>query len=459
MILGRVRGYPSPRARADAFTTAIKGGGHDDDDDASVTTMGTAREMLEYAASRWRDGARDESRGVLEHGDSIVARSGGAGSGSGDASSRLASARAHFTRERGDVVGASDACERARKSAESDDDAASSAALWALMASRRRSSEVSWEAIEGGMAKALTRASDDGSDGSRFLALSGARALAALTRFRVEDAMESATRCEEILVGRANALELAKGQPHGWCVATALKTLGHAARLRGENGRAIEMYERAMAYADDVALSEETGAMASRIIAEELRVDCRLALAQALLASDAEATDAAESYAAGAVSAAEALGDDKHPRVGVAVAVSGDVYVAKALRATSGAGELGDGAGVMFAEGLYRNAIKLTHYPRVVEDASAAKTDHEARHLSAVLHARYSSVLRASGEQRKKESETWLESAKLLWPDESENAEGGVDGRTLVADVARKLGSKHTKTVILDTQQMTAITL
>lgn len=385
----------------------------------------------------------------------------------------MACAWAHFTRERGDVAGASDACERATRHAESECDAASSAAMWALMASRRRCGEVSWSAIEGGMADALSRASvdgfgfdsdsDDGFDSAstRFLALSGARALAALTRFRVDDAMESATRCEEILVGRADALELAKGQPHGWCVATALKTLGHVARLRGSNARAIEMYQRAMAYADDVAVSEETGAMASRIIAEELRVDCRLALAQALLVGEGESedVDAAESYAAGAVSAAEALGDDKHPRVGVAIAASGDVYVAKALRATSGAGELGDGAGVMFAEGLYRNAIKLTHYPRVVEDASAAKTDHEARHLSAVLHARYSSVLRASGDQRKRESETWLESAKLLWPDESKNAEGGVDGRALVVDVAHKLGSKHTKTVILDTQQMTAITL
>ena len=426
--------------------------------------MRTAREMLEYAASRWRDGARDDARGVLEHGDSMLTRGDGSGSGSGDASSRLACAWAHFTRERGDVAGASDACERAMNHAESECDAASSAAMWALMASRRRVGEVSWSAIEGGMANASARASvdsdaDDSDAASRLLALSGARALAALTRFRVDDAMESATRCEEILVGRGDALELAKSQPHGWCVATALKTLGHVARLRGSNARAIEMYERAMAYADDVVVSEETGAMVSRIIAEELRVDCRLALAQALLVGESEDVDAAESYAAGAVSAAEALGDDKHPRVGVAIAASGDVYVAKALRATSGAGELGDGAGVMFAEGLYRNAIKLTHYPRVVEDASAAKTDHEARHLSAVLHARYSSVLRASGDQRKRESETWLESAKLLWPDESENAEGGVDGRALVIDVAHKLGSKHTKTVILDTQQMTAITL
>jgi len=423
--------------------------------------------MLEYAASRWRDGARDDARGVLEHGDSMLTRGDGSGSTAGDASSRLACAWAHFTRERGDVAGASDACDRAMRHAESECDAASSAVMWALMASRRRVGEVSWSAIEGGMANALSRASvdsddsdsDDASSASRFLALSGARALAALTRFRVDDAMESATRCEEILVGRADALELAKGQPHGWCVATTLKTLGHVARLRGSNARAIEMYERAMAYADDVAVSEENGAMASRIIAEELRVDCRLALAQALLVGESEDVDAAESYAAGAVSAAEALGDDKHPRVGVAIAASGDVYVAKALRATSGAGELGDGAGVMFAEGLYRNAIKLTHYPRVVEDASAAKTDHEARHLSAVLHARYSSVLRASGDQRKRESETWLESAKLLWPDEYENAEGGVNGQALVIDVAHKLGSKHTKTVILDIQQMTAITL
>jgi hypothetical protein len=41
------------------------------------------------------------------------------------------------------------------------------------------------------------------------------------------------------------------------------------------------------------------------------------------------------------------------------VACSGDVYTAKAVRAARGAGGHGDGAGVMFAEGLYRNALRM----------------------------------------------------------------------------------------------------
>ena len=48
------------------------------------------------------------------------------------------------------------------------------------------------------------------------------------------------------------------------------------------------------------------------------------------------------------------------------MAVSGDVYTAKAVIAarTPGAGGVGDGAGIMFAEGLYRNALKMIGTPR-----------------------------------------------------------------------------------------------
>ena len=51
---------------------------------------------------------------------------------------------------------------------------------------------------------------------------------------------------------------------------------------------------------------------------------------------------------------------------GLAVAVSGDVYTAKAVIAarTPGAGGVGDGAGIMFAEGLYRNALRMIGTPR-----------------------------------------------------------------------------------------------
>ena len=291
-------------------------------------------------------------------------------------------------------------------------------------------------------------------------AAAGAETLAALTRRRARDALEAAETCEIALRGMSSEeLREAKDAPHGWAIASAMKALGHVERLTpsGSSERALELYERAAEYAKDVALSEHPGAMASRMIAEDLQADCALARAQAYAAlGDVEN---AETFAARAVSAAEALGDEKHPRVGAAIAVSGDVYVAKALRSMSNDEKtsLGDGAGVMFAEGLYKSAIKLMHYPHVVEDGKIV-LDYEARHLCALLHARYSSILRASGGQREREANAWLESAKILWPDERGDDEG-VDGVDIVTKAATKLGVKHGPSVLIDLQQMAPLTM
>jgi tetratricopeptide (TPR) repeat protein len=394
---------------------------------------------------------------VLEHADVMIAKIGsGVDDGAArDCASRASTVWASLIRSRGDATSAREATTKAMTFATSAEDVTSARAMEALTMSRECAKGKPWEVIEralGDEAKAL-------SDASRAAALAGARALAALTRFRVDDAFASAERCAESVIDRA-ALEEAKSAPHGWAVATALKTLGHVERLRAADddayARALEYYTRALEYATDVSINESPGAMASKVIAEEIIVDCRLALAQLLIS--AEDVTLAETHAARAVSGAEALGDDKHPCVGVAVAVSGDVYVAKALRSTSGASALGDGAGVMFAEGLYRNAIKLMHYPHMVEDAEIV-LDYEARHLCALLHARYSSVLRASGEQRRSESDAWLASAKLLWPDERERDEGGVNGLDVVTSAATKLGTKNGIEVLIDLQQMTPLTV
>ena len=408
-------------------------------------------------------GERDAARGVLEHADVTIAKLGGGGGGgeSGaedaaarDCASRASTVWASLVRGRGDVASAREATTKAMTFAASAEDATSARAMEALMRSRERATSAPWETI----ARAL--GDEDEKDASRAAALAGARTLASLTRFRVDDAFASAERCARAVVDGA-ALEGAKSSPHGWAVATALKTLGHVERIRAAaddadaRARALEYYTRALEYATDVSVNDSPGAVASRVIAEELIVDCRLALAQLFVS--AEDATLAETHAARAVSGAEALGDEKHPCVGVAVAVSGDVYVAKALRSASGASALGDGAGVMFAEGLYRNAIKLMHYPHVVEDAKIV-LDYEARHLCALLHARYSSVLRASGEQRRSKSDAWLASAKLLWPDERARDEGGVNGIDVVTSAATKLGTKHGIQVLIDLQQMTPLT-
>ena len=126
------------------------------------------------------------------------------------------------------------------------------------------------------------------------------------------------------------------------------------------------------------------------------------------------------------------MGDEKHPLCGVCIAAAADVPLAKALRSSVNAaeGELGDGAGIMFAEGLYKSALKLMHYPHIVEDAYIASTRGRDTCRGALLHARCSSILRASGPQRAREADAWLMSAKILWPDErcGDANTGGVDG-------------------------------
>lgn len=402
---------------------------------------------------------------MLEHGDDTLARCATTGreddgdDASMDARSRVCSAWGHLTRERGDVRGADEALATARARARSVEDCASANAMWATHAARRKPSERDWASIDAALREGESRAERKGTDGT-MVALVGARTLAALTRFRSEEALEAAERCDALIRGTASeTLESAQSSAHGWAIASAMKALGHVERLRGSSERAVDFYERALAYATAVTKNESPGAMASNIIAADIKVDACLALSQMYATMDA--ISEAEMFAARAVSEAEALGDEKHPRVGVCIAASGDVYVAKALRSSVNAaeGELGDGAGIMFAEGLYKSALKLMHYPHIVEDADIV-LDYEARHLCALLHARYSSILRASGPQRAREADAWLMSAKILWPDErcGDANTGGVDGNETMTDAATKLGIKNAPKVFIDLQQMAPLT-
>ena len=145
----------------------------------------------------------------------------------------------------------------------------------------------------------------------------------------------------------------------------------------------------------------------------------QLALRRAVSASPDAATIRiadAEEAAASAVTAAESLGDPNHPRVALAVACSADVYVAKAVLAAKGRG-VGGGAGVMFAEGLYRNALRMLGTPRhptaTADDPDAAAGGAARSHLrlaAALAHARYAAVLRAAA-CRAAEAEAWAAAA------------------------------------------------
>ena len=175
-----------------------------------------------------------------------------------------------------------------------------------------------------------------------------------------------------------------------------------------------------------------------------------------------DALAAAESSAAAALTACEALGGSSghrsegeggapesgpDARVALAAAVSGDVYVAKAVVAARapGRGGVGDGAGVMFAEGLYRNALRLMGTPRpptaTADDADAAAGGAAPAHLrlsAAMIHARYAAILRASGGRREREAEAWAAAAAREW---RAPGDGDKDDARAVAWAAKSIGS------------------
>ena len=175
-----------------------------------------------------------------------------------------------------------------------------------------------------------------------------------------------------------------------------------------------------------------------------------------------DALAAAESSAAAALTACEALGGSSghrsegeggapesgpDARVALAAAVSGDVYVAKAVVAARapGRGGVGDGAGVMFAEGLYRNALRLMGTPRpptaTADDADAAAGGAAPAHLrlsAAMIHARYAAILRASGGRREREAEAWAAAAAREW---RAPGYGDKDDARAVAWAAKSIGS------------------
>jgi hypothetical protein len=296
-------------------------------------------------------------------------------------------------------------------------------------------------------------------------------------------------------------------------VASALKFAGHWAALRGAgvlashlNGDAthadtsdthryrvaMRAYDRAEALAKAVASSSAPEAAAAALAADELVADVALAKAQLSLRSAVanlergEGRDLspeekallsdAEAAAAAAVTAAEATGDPEHPRVGVAVACSADVYVAKAVLAAKGKGGVGDGAGVLFADGLYRNALRRFGTARpptsVASDPDAAAGGAAPAHLrlvAAFAHAKYAAVLRASGANRANEAEAWANAALKEWDDDfsertkSEDVvprENGGDARDsrgeedAIRNAAGGIGSVGKTRAILDGQLM-----
>jgi len=87
---------------------------------------------------------------------------------------------------------------------------------------------------------------------------------------------------------------------------------------------------------------------------------------------------------------------------------------------------VGEGGWAAVAEGSYRKALHMLGTPRApkstsdeadadVRVAGGAARAH-VRLAAGLLHARYSSILRASGADRAAEAEEWAQAAAIEWP-------------------------------------------
>ena len=281
--------------------------------------------------------------------------------------------------------------------------------------------------------------------------------------------------------------------PHGAAVASALKFAGHWTVLRGagsvdgddQYALAMRTYDRAEEVAKLVSASEVPTTATAALIADELVADISLAKAQLALRvaianfdrlkgenlkeDNDEVDDSmaiAETCAANAVTAAESLGypDGDHPRVGLAITNSADVYVAKAVLAAKGRGGVGDGAGVLFADGLYRNALHkfgTTRPPTAVaSDADAAAGGAASSHLrltAALIHAKYAAVLRASGANRASEADQWANAALKEWRDDFQgrrDTEKDTSTSSVIHSVAKGIGVVGKINAVLDGELM-----
>ncbi|EEH54259.1 uncharacterized protein MICPUCDRAFT_51001 [Micromonas pusilla CCMP1545] len=448
------RGLAATRvARRAAATTAAGRGDAGGDPDALCA------QIVSYARSELRRGRRDVARGVLEHGASLVAKAAGGDAPAGAIAA--AESRAHLAWAAVQSVRARSSswlrrvvrCDAAREESNNTFYAIGPGGAEDLLPARANL-DAHLDAVDAAAAEAIAEALGHVEDGERTrasmsLAARGVRALTALATGDAAAASRAVDDATALLLDDdddASRLDAARAfdAPHGAVVAMALKTLAHWSALTGEgDGKsrgAIARYRRAAAAAEEAADAPSNDACVSAMFADALLADVQLARAQHLVRVAASGGDledeeeeeegeerprdedaalaAAEAAAAAAVTSAEALGDPAHPRVGLAIACSGDVYVCKATAAArrgggAGGGATGDGAGVLFAEGLYRGALKLLGTPRpptaLAHDPDAASGGAASAHLrlvASLVHARYSVILRASGANRRVLSHT-----------------------------------------------------
>jgi hypothetical protein len=373
-----------------------------------------ASQLVAFAQSRVAAGAHDEAAQVLEHGLTMV----GPASSGGDAHAAVQSALAAVAADRRHLAHAASLFSAAAHAA-----AASSPEL--AVAARCSAASAHTAAGDADAALALVRSKDADAlaaavGDAATLALAGAAGAALHAAGRISAAGEAYAALSAAPTAGGATNDGVASAPHGASLAAALHGAAAWHACTGSVASARTLFEATASLAHACAATATASPAApappsapqllSAAAAVEVSADAALGLAQlALRAADVAA---AERHCDDALRLAESVSGPGHARVGVVLAVSADVTMARlaaaAVRAAGGV--LSDSDGVYVAEALYRKALQLL---------SATGGGAGGAALSALLQRRLAEVLRVSGPNRAPEAERLIASAAAALDGES----------------------------------------
>ncbi|CAK9201678.1 unnamed protein product [Sphagnum troendelagicum] len=184
-------------------------------------------------------------------------------------------------------------------------------------------------------------------------------------------------------------------------LAAAILSFSQCAHVGGQLSCAKDLYERAITIISNTKETSELTLASVAMAPEEVHIGALAGLGQ--LASHLGDFEQAEAKLTEALSQAEHINGDKHPRVGIILACMADVY---ACRGSKGTGD------IIITEGLYRRALDLLGTPSLDLPDSAKLID--LSDVMALSRARYADVI-SKAPNRDTEADRLHKWAEKMW--------------------------------------------
>ncbi|CAM6087823.1 unnamed protein product [Calypogeia fissa] len=186
-------------------------------------------------------------------------------------------------------------------------------------------------------------------------------------------------------------------------VAAALLGLAECYHIRGHLAQAQDYYEKASALAESSLEKASVALNAGAMTADEVVVRAEAGLGQA--AANLGDFDDAEAYLTKALTRAEQINGEKHPRVGAVLVCLADVYAQRGIKKGSG--------DTILTEGLYRRATDLLGAPPLHTTLDPGQ-HVDMSDVIVIARARYAALL-SRAKNRESEAQKLQTWANAVW--------------------------------------------